>query len=170
MFNQENDCARKQHFFFSFFFSPFQPGWFSSRLLHGSSWPLVHGASRRDVPRTCCWERAGWDCPFWQHSTLCCVAWGVGGWFWNLNWNLLIVCILGDDLYPLWLFSLFGFPNFKATIFPFEKIEIFPKRCILKCKQTYEVNLSLLLFLPGFALFPSLPFCLAWASPYPRSI
>lgn len=35
--------------------------------------------------------------------------------------------------------------------------------------HAHYVNLSLLLFMPGFALFPSLPFSVAWTSPYPEA-
>lgn len=154
--------CKKTAFFLPFlgFFFP-HPIWFSADC----SWvklALVPGASSRDVPGARCWERAEWDSPFWQPS----VMWLLWGDDFGISAGL--VWILTDDLYPLWLLLLFDLPDFKATVVPLEKCEPFPKLWILKCKHTHreEVNLSLLLFLQGFALFPCLP---CWGGPYPQS-
>lgn len=77
-------------------------------------------ASRRDLPGTRCWQRAGWACPFWQ---------GLVVWLWGSRVILepqletrFVAHILGDDSNLLQSFLPFGLPNFKASVLPLRNL------------------------------------------------
>lgn len=162
--NQENICGRKQHSFFvvfwGFFPSPHQPIWFSARLLMGQAGPpyVVPAAGM------CQEHLAGRSQRGTAHfdNTLSCSFYGR-----MVLESQLDLFVFSEIIYTLFDSSCcLTFLIFRPLLFLWKKCEIFPKQWILKCKHTEEVNLSLLLFLQGFALFPS---CLAWAGPYPWS-
>lgn len=91
-------------------------------------------------------------------ATLCHVAFA-GGWFWNLSWT----CLCSPEMiYALFDSLLFDLPDFKATVIPLEKPEIFPKQWILKCKHTHTRWTSACCFfcralLYSLASLPALP-------------
>lgn len=164
MFNQKNAQARKQWFFsvLGIFFPPnqfgFQPDCSWVKLVP-HAWCQQQGCARNTLQGE---GRVGQPIL----ATLCHVAFA-GGWFWNLSWT----CLYSQRWFiPSVDSLLFDLPDFKATVIPLEKCEILPKPWILNVNtHTEEINLSLLLFLQGFVLFPCLPSCLASAGPYPWS-
>lgn len=105
MFNQENGCARKQHFFgffFAFlgFFPPPQPIWFSARLFMGQAGPLcvvpAAGMCQEHVA-----GRGQSGTAHFGNTLSCSFCRGM-----ILESQLDLFVLSRDDLCPLWLLAV----------------------------------------------------------------